>query len=357
MGAGRIDLVVAFDPISWHAHEFLFGYLGAVLAGFLLTAVPNWTGRSPIIGWPLILLAGLWGLGRAVIFFGAEMPPGVVAAIDLLFPVALILVIGNEILKGRNWRNLIIVAMVFVLAVSNALFHWEAATGNFAPHGFGFRLGLSAALMMIAVIGGRVVPSFTRNWLASQGADSLPAAPMGRLDRISLLVLLAALILWVAVPEHVLTGGLLFGAGVIHFVRLARWRGVATISEPLVLILHVAYAFVPLGAIAMATAVLFPDLMHIADAQHLWMAGGIGIMTLAIMTRATLGHTGQDLTADLWTVLIYSLVIGAIMLRTLSGWLPFEIPYMNSFAGLAWILGFGCFLLRYGPILVGRSLK
>ena len=353
--SGHIDIPTAFDPISWHAHEFLFGYLSAVLAGFLLTAVPNWTGRLPMVGWPLVGLFVLWVAGRVAVLFGSQLSPGIVVAVDLAMPVALIAAIAREIVIGKNWRNLIVLAMATAMAAGNALFHWEAADGTFAAQGAGLRLGLAAGVMMIAVVGGRIVPSFTRNWLVKQAAASLPAAPMGMFDRVALIALLAALIAWVGLPDGTVSGALLVLAGVLHFVRLIRWKGGKTAAEPLVLILHIGYAFVPLGAVAMAFAILMPDVLYVADAQHLWMAGGIGIMTIAVMTRATLGHTGQALTAGKGTLLIYGLIIVSVALRFCAGSLPFDGTMLYSLSGLCWILGYMCFVLIYGPRLLRRA--
>ena len=176
MLSGGPGLPTAFDPVSWHAHAFLFGYLGAVVAGFLLTAVPNWTGRLPIVGWPLGGLAVLWLAGRAAVAVSGGLPASMVAAVDLAFPLVLASVIGREIVAGRNWRNLIVLALLAVFIAGNALFHWEAARGDLAAQGYGLRLGLGAGVMMIAVIGGRVVPSFTRNWLVKRGGGRLAGA-------------------------------------------------------------------------------------------------------------------------------------------------------------------------------------
>ena len=169
MLTGHVTLPAAFDPVGWHAHEFLYGYLGAVMAGFLFTAVPNWTGRLPVVGWPLGALAVLWLAGRAAVTVGEGLPPLALAAIDLAFPVAVALILLREIVAGRNWRNLIVLGMLAVFVLGNVLFHREAARGGYAAQGHGLRLGLGAGVMMIAVIGGRIVPSFTRNWLVRRG--------------------------------------------------------------------------------------------------------------------------------------------------------------------------------------------
>lgn len=352
MLSGQMMLPTAFDPVSWHAHEFLFGYLGAVVAGFLLTAVPNWTGRLPIVGWRLGALALLWLAGRVTVAVSAGLPAGLVAVVDLAFPVLFALAIGREIVAGRNWRNLIVLAMLGVFIIGNGLFHREAAQGAYAAQGYGLRLGLGAAIMMIAVIGGRVVPSFTRNWLVKQRSKVLPAPPMQRFDKVALVALLVALGLWVTLPLSVLTAAALAVAGVLHLMRLARWAVHKTLAAPLVTVLHVAYAFLPLGALALALEILVPGSFGIAGAQHLWMAGAIGLMTLAVMTRATLGHTGQPLTAGASTVLIYAALTLSVLARVVAGFWPELSGLLHSIAGLGWIAAFGGFAVIYGALLL-----
>lgn len=357
MLSGHVILPTAFDPVSWHAHAFLFGYLGAAVAGFLLTAVPNWTGRLPIVGWRLGLLAASWLAGRVVVAVSNGLPAGLVAAVDLAFPVILALVILREIIAGRNWRNLMVMGMLVVFALANALFHWDAARGAYAAQGYGTRLGLGAGLMMIAVIGGRVVPSFTRNWLVKRGSGILPVPPMQRFDKAALLVLLAALILWVALPLDRVTGVALALAGGVHAVRLTRWAGHRTLAEPLVTVLHVGYAFLPLGALALAVEIMIPGAFGMAGAQHLWMAGAIGLMTLAVMTRATLGHSGQPLTAGPGTVAIYLALVVSVLARVAAGLWPGQAPLLHGLSGLAWIGAFGGFALVYGALLLRRPAK
>jgi uncharacterized protein involved in response to NO len=352
MLAGHLALPLAFDPVSWHAHEFLYGYLGAVVAGFLFTAVPNWTGRLPIVGWPLAALVVLWLAGRAAVTLGGGLPPLVVAAVDLAFPAGFAVIVLREIVAGRNWRNLIVLGMLGVFVLGNALFHWEAARGGHAAQGYGLRLGLGAGVMMIAVIGGRIVPSFTRNWLVRRGPGRLPVPPMQGFDKLSLLALLVALVLWVAVPLHAATGLALLLAGLVHAVRLARWAGDRTLAEPLVTVLHAGYAFVPLGALALGAEILAPGRLGMAGAQHLWMAGAIGLMTLAVMTRATLGHTGRELHAGAGTVAIYAALVLAVLARVGAGIWPGHAAGLHGVSGLAWVAAFGGFALLYGRLLL-----
>jgi uncharacterized protein involved in response to NO len=350
--SGIVVLPTAFDPVSWHAHEFLYGYLGAVIAGFLLTAIPNWTSRPPLIGWPLGLVFLLWVAGRVVMMFSMGLPPFAVAIVDLSLPVAIAVVAGNEILAGKNWRNLIILALLAAFILGNAIFHWEAARGNFAAHGYGLRIGLGVTVMMIAIIGGRIVPLFTRNWLTRRGGGRLPVLPMQTFDKVALLILLAALIAFVVRPAGTVTALALVLAGAAHTWRLIRWAGDRTVAEPLVWVLHIGYAFIPLGAFGLAGNVLVPDLITPSATQHLWMTGAIGTMTLAVMTRATLGHTGQNLAANAGTLCIYIALLAAVAMRLAAGiWIDHAM-WLYACAGAAWFAAFGGFAVAYGPLLL-----
>lgn len=352
MLTGLVALPTAFDPVSWHAHEFLYGYLGAVVAGFLLTAVPNWTGRLPIVGWRLGALALIWFAGRLAVAVSAGLPAALVAAADLAFPVLVAIAVGREIVAGKNWRNLIVLAMLAVFTLGNALFHWEAARGDYAAQGMGIRLGLAAAIMMIAVVGGRIVPSFTRNWLVRRGAGRLPAPPMQGFDKVALLALLATLVLWVLLPDHAATGAAMIAAGVLHAIRLWRWAGYRTAAEPLVAVLHVGYVFLPVGALVLGAEILTPGWIGMAAAQHLWTGGAIGSMTMAVMTRATLGHTGQPLSAGAGTVAIYGALVLAVLARVAAGAWPDDAAPLHLVSGLLWLLAFTGFAVLYGPLLL-----
>ncbi|WP_299705065.1 NnrS family protein [uncultured Tateyamaria sp.] len=348
--SGMIDVPTRFDPVSWHAHEFLFGYLGAILAGFLLTAVPNWTGCLPMVGRPLAALFALWGAGRIAILFSAALPAAVAPVIDLAFPVVLGALILREIIAGKNWRNLIVLALLAVFTMANALFHLEALEGVYAAQGTGLRLGVATAVMMIGVIGGRIIPSFTRNWLAHREDPARPAPPMQRFDKLVLLSSLPILALWVVHPFEFHTGIALLIMSGLHLTRQIRWQPHHTLGEPLVWVLHLSYAFIPLGAFALGMDQILGN-PSTAGAQHLWMTGAIGSMTLAVMTRATLGHTGQSLTASHATVVIYLCVFGAALTRFLTS-LVVELNYAS---GVLWLAAFVGFAIVYGPLLLRRT--
>jgi uncharacterized protein involved in response to NO len=357
--AGWPALPSAFDPIAWHAHEMLFGYVAAVIAGFLLTAIPNWTGRLPVCGRQLGLLFALWCAGRAAVGVSAWIGPATAAALDLAFPVALCAVVLREILAGGNWRNLPVAAILVVLAASNGLVHLEAlglapVQGQGADLGadLGLRLGIAAVAVLIALVGGRVVPSFTRNWLAKRGEAVLPRS-FGRLDRLAVAATVAAGLAWTFAPEAPASGALALLAAALGGARLAGWRGHRTLAEPLVWVLHLGYAWLVAGFALMGAAVLVPALPQSA-ALHALTAGAMGTMTLAIMTRATLGHSGRALTVGPGTATIYALVGAAALMRVLAPLTAIDAALLFGLSGLAWIGAFALFVVLYGPLLVGR---
>ena len=345
---GNLVLPTTLNPIDWHQHELLYGFLPAVVAGFLLTAVPNWTGRLPVAGARLAGLFALWVLGRAAVSTSALIGAGAAAAADMLFLIALGLIVGREILASGNKNNLKVLVLVSLLAIGNLVFHVETALSG-TPD-YGKRIGIAAAILLISLIGGRIVPSFTRNWLAKRGPDALPA-PFGKFDVATIAASAIALIAWIFAPSSLVTGAASGIAGVLHLIRLARWRGYRTLGEPLVTILHIGYLFVPVGFLLMALAIAFPAFIAPVAAVHAWTAGAIGVMTLAVMTRASLGHTGHELTASPATLAIYSCVIIGVAARIAAAF-GIEPQIMLHTAAAGWILAFGGFAAMFGRMLL-----
>lgn len=340
-----------FDPLAWHIHEMLFGFVMATIAGFLLTAIPNWTGRPPVSGALLATLVGLWLLGRIASTVSMLIPAWLAATADLSFLVLLVGVVGHEILAARSWRNLPMIAAISALGIANLLMHLEAAS-LLVPAGLGWRLGLACVIVLISVIAGRIVPGFTRNWLAKRQEEGLPTAP-GIVDRAALGTLHAGLVGWAFAPDFRPLGALLLLGAALHLWRLLRWRGLATAAEPLLLVLHVGYAWLSLGVALLGLSMLAPNVPTTA-AIHALTAGAIGTMTLAVMTRATRGHTGRPLTADHSTSVIYLLVTLAALTRAAAAIVPnWMMPLLIASAGF-WIAAFLGFVTWYGSMLMSR---
>ena len=346
-----LDYHGPFAPSDWHIHEMIFGYGAAVVAGFLFTAVPNWTGRMPVRGWPLALLLGVWVLGRMAMAGWTGLPLPGVMAVDCAFLAAIIAMIAREIIAGKNWRNLKVLVPVTLLGLANVLFHFEVMHEGATD--VSRRLGIAVLIFLIMLIGGRIVPSFTRNWLAKRGAVKMPV-PFGRFDALSLVSGAIALIAWVLSPWSVLTGAALLAAGLLHVLRLGRWRGAACLRNPLLFMLHAAYAMVPAGLIA-AGGVPF-DLADPAAAAHLLGIGAIGGMTLAVMMRAVMGHSGRPLIAGPALTAAFLLVTGSAVLR-LTG----SETVMGNWDGITlsaalWVAGFALMALKTGPWLIAPRL-
>ena len=350
--SGAWSIPSAYGPVEWHAHEFMWGYLPAVIAGFLFTAIPNWTGRLPIVAVPLAILWCFWFAGRLAMFVSGYLPIMLAAAIDLSFLTVLLAVVAREIVAGRNWKNLKVLVVVAVLAAGNLLFHLQAIAGGNAASGIGVRIGVAAAILLIAIVGGRIVPSFTRNWLARRGPGVLPA-PFNWIDQAVLAATVLALLLWTGLPASGVSGAAAMLAGTLNLFRLVRWAGWRCLAEPLVAILHLGFLFVPVGFLLTGEAALWPEIVPPAAAQHAWMAGAIAVMTLAVMTRASLGHSGKVLAAGKGTTAIYCLAITAVVARVISGIVP-AIPWLLEIAGAAWIMAFLGFVIVYAPLLLLR---
>jgi uncharacterized protein involved in response to NO len=345
--AGELSLPTAFGPVGWHIHEMLYGYVGAVVAGFLLTAVPNWTGQLPINGVPLAALAALWLAGRLAILFSATIGAVAAAVIDIAFLAVLAATMLREILAGKNWRNLRVIGVLGVFIAGNVVFHAEAIVRGSAE--YGLRIGIGAVIALIMLVGGRIVPSFTHNWIKRENPGRLPQS-FSRFDAVSLAVAGLALVAWVVFPGHAAAGALLILAALLQAMRLARWAGDRTLADRLVLVLHVGFAFVPVGFALTGAAVLFPGAVPLSAGLHAWTTGAMGIMTLAVMTRASLGHTGQSLEAGAATQAIYAGAFFAAVLRIIAAFAPSLV--LLHLAGLAWVAAFAGFALAYGPLLV-----
>ena len=333
-----------------HIHEMLYGYLPAVITGFLLTAVPNWTGRLPLRGGGLAALVGVWLAGRIAICLSATIGPLAAGATDTAFLLLVAAAAAREVTAARNWRNLVTIVIVVVLFAGNVTFHIEDYEGGAAP--LGTRLGIAAVIALISLIGGRVVPSFTRNWLVRENPGRLPV-PFGQFDRAVLVLSVLALALWIALPQWTVTAALLLIAGVAQAVRLGRWAGDRTMRDMLVLVLHVGYAFLPLGFLLLAAAIFFPQRIPVSGGIPAWTVGAVGVMTLAIMTRASLGHTGWPLYAGRLTQAIYAFVVMAALVRIAAAFGEDLAVSLLLIAGGLWIAGFWLFVIGYGPLLFG----
>ncbi len=353
--AGKIAIPSGFEGVAWHRHEMIFGFVGAAVSGFLLTAIPNWTGRLPIAGKPLLALFGTWALARIAVFASALVSLWLAAVLDVGLFVALAGLATREVIASKS-RNAPIVALVLLFGLADAadyLGHAGVIDGD-----LGWRAAISLLVVMISVIGGRIIPSFTRNWMAKRGVSrGLPTQPEG-LDLLVIVSTAAALIFWLALPDEPLTGGILTFAAAAQLLRLARWRGYRTFADPLVLILHVGYLWIPIGLFLLGLGSAGFAVPRSAGV-HCLTAGAMATMILAVMSRASLGHTGHALHASSVTVCGYAFVTVGALLRVAASLGLGTYALMLDIAGAFWGGAMLLFLIAYTPILwrprVGES--
>ncbi|MBX3348986.1 MAG: NnrS family protein [Nitrospira sp.] len=352
--AGLVQGEFLYPAREWHVHEMLFGYLPALIAGFLLTAMPNWTDRMPLRGTPLLLLFLLWLAARLLVTVPAVGGP-LTVGIDGAFLVILAAYVWREIIAAGAWDRVPIGVLVSFFAGANMLFHLSALQGR--PTDVPERLALSVMTVMLTVIGGRLTPTFTREFFIN---EKIPRPPevFSRVDGGAILLVLVGAISWIAQPESPWTGLLLIGCGVASLVRLIRWKGWLTWPEPLVLILHVGYGWVGLFLLALGGSILGFGLST-ANAVHVLTSGAMGTMTLAVMTRASLGHTGRPRHADRLTVAMYLLVNVGALLRIFAPNAETPTVLTHAILGLSalgWSGAYLLFVFHYGPYLVRPSL-
>lgn len=345
---GAAEGMSAFLTRDWHVHEMLFGYTGAVIVGYMTVAGANWTGHYPVAGRPIVLLVALWIAGRIAMLAYPVLGP-VASLIDTAFLILFACALWREQLVARNWRGLAPCIVISLLAITNVGFHAGAVAPDLGV--ISERMAIGLITFLIALTGGRLVPSFTRNWMAQRGLKPEPAS-YGPFDLIALGVAGAGLSLWIVQPSMRPGGVLLMIAGVSLLVRLLRWRGWVTVSDGMVLILHLGYFWCALGLAMLGGSILFPSEVPGTAAIHALTAGAIGVMTLAVMTRISCSHTGRERRANNATLVVYALANIAAATRVVA---PFAMSHyleLLAVSAACWSLAFGLFALDYGPTLV-----
>jgi uncharacterized protein involved in response to NO len=347
----------AGDPQVWHGHEMIFGYAVAALAGFMLTALPSWTGARPVTDLPLAALAAVWLSGRLALWFSAFVPALLVAVIDLAFLPLFAAFVARSLMLKPAPRNLVFLALLGLLFAANLAVHleWLGQADNGAAWGLG--LGIVTLGLMVAIIGGRIVPAFTRNALMRAGESERLPRSLAPIEAVSLIGSAGVVLCYLADAPDWLTGTVAAVAALAHLARLGLWRSGATLGEPIVWSLHLAYLWLPIGYAAIAAARLL-DAFPEAFALHALGVGAIGGMTLAVMTRAALGHTGRPLAVTWPIALSYVLVTLAALVRVFAP-VVFSVFFLELIlvAGVLWMIGFGVFVVAYWPILTGPPLS
>lgn len=343
-------------PHLWHGHEMVFGYATAAIAGFILTAVPSWTGARRTAGTPLMGLVTLWVVGRLAVWFSAFLPPGLTAIADMAFLPVLSVFVGLGLFVRPAPRNLIFLLILAVLVLANAFVHaeWLGLADNLASRGLA--LGLVAETLLIVIVGGRVTPSFTRNALLRKGGNQDLPKNIPVLDALSIASSGALVACFLFSVPGALAGLIALIASLASGSRLSLWRFAAIRTEPILWSLHLGYAWVVVGYLLLAGHYLLGILSQTA-ALHVLGIGAVGGMTVAVMTRAALGHTGRRLKVRPSIAIAYLLIAGAAFVRSI-GPAVFPANYYEVIfvAGGLWLVGFTLFVIVYFPILVSPSV-
>ena len=348
------SITIAMPPHIWHAHEMIYGYAMAVIAGFFLTAVPSWTDTRPVQGTALQVLVSIWILGRIAIWSSAFLPVWLVALLDLAFIPALSSLLITAFSKRWSKRNLIFLPILTLLFAGNVLVHAEQIGWLEDTIQLGHQLALDSILLLIIIIGGRIIPAFTTNTLRNSGRasdkDSLPVShtPVEALSIGSMAALLIANAF--DAPSDWI-GGIALVAAAIHTVRLSGWSGHKTLRWPIMWILHLGYAWLILGLVLIGAAAFSNSISHIT-ALHALTVGAVGSVTVGVLTRAGLGHTGRTITASPMIVASYIMISLAAALRILTP-LVFAIYYDQAMllSGFIWIGAFTLLTWTFYPIL------
>lgn len=351
---GGFDLPVAQAPHLWHAHEMIFGYGSAAVAGFLLTAAPSWSKSGPEPWTFFAASAGLWLAGRVVMFWSGALPVGLVAVIDLLFLPILAGRILQTLLKRPKPQQLILLVAIMIFWSGNLLVHleWIGVTQDTARQGL--RGGLLALCGLIMILGGRVTPAFTTNAMRRKGHDS-------RLPKNPPLLAALAIVPALAVPVGLLAGAPTWmigvaglGAGIAGLARVALWRSGWTLDQPILWVLHLSYAVNAVGFILLGLSGF--DVISDVAALHVLGIGGVGGMTLAVMSRAALGHSGRALVAPKLVVVGYILVPLAALIRLVASLAPQVYANGVMASGALWAVAFGLFTISLWPVFWGERV-
>lgn len=339
----------ALPPPLWHAHELFYGFVGAALAGFLLTAVPSWTGAKGFAGWPLAAVASAWLLGRLAFALANLLPLWTLAAAELAFLPGVAILLAPPLLRSRN-RNTPLLLVLAALWITDAVFLAGVARQDPLLAGRSLSVAIDLMLIVVTVIGGRIVPSFTANALRRRGeAPEIRSLPWLERGVIALMVAVAAVDLWQ--PDGAMSGWLAALVAIAQALRLSGWRSLRTRGETILWVLHLGYAWMPVG-FALKALWLLAGTGWAAHWLHALTMGVFGTMILAVMTRAALGHTGRELAVGGGVAAAYLLLTLGVATRVFAtGLWPAHTLWTLFASGLLWTAAFAVYLIVYAPIL------
>lgn len=347
---GTLRPSLYLDATSWHAHEMIFGFVVAVIAGFLLTAVGNWTQRETAVGLPLLALAALWFSGRLVMGFSAVLPRGLVALADLAFLPALAVALGRPLVAARNRRNFVMLAILGALFVANLRMHLEAlGLARVGSARSASLVSVDLVLLIISIVAGRVFPTFTRNATGQASIRSIPS-----LDALAIGTMALVTVVDAFAPRGRVAAVLAGCAGLLAAARALHWGARYSLQQPLLWVLHAGYAWLVLGLVLRGVGgVGIQGAGFETLATHALTVGAIGTLTLGMMARVSLGHTGRMLVASPSMAVAFVAINLAAVARV---FVPMVAPewYFGALVatGTLWSAAFVTFLIVHTPMLV-----
>lgn len=343
-----------FGPLPaflWHAHEMLFGFVAAAIGGFMLTAVPSWTGSRGYAGLPLVLLFGAWLAGRAAMAAAGVLPLWLVAVAELLFLPALAATLAPALFRSTN-RNRPLLVVIFALWATDAAFVYALAGFDVPIASRAVRLALDIVLLLVTIIGGRIVPAFTAAALRQRGVTEVKVRAWPAVERLAIGSMVAVILFDLAAPAHRIAGAVALMAALAHAARMSGWQTLRTLKDPIVWVLHFAYAWLPIGLFLKAVSMLTGAAWAV-HWPHALGAGAAATMILAVMTRASLGHTGRPLVVARPIAWAYGCLVAAVAVRVFGpAALPLGYPQVVACAGVLWIAAFLLYAWVYTPILL-----
>ncbi len=348
------SMTMAMPVVQWHAHEMLYGFVGAAMGGFLLAAVSKWTGRMPVSGKPLVLLVSFWLLGRCAVGFSSMLPYPLVILLDMLYGILLAVLIGREILASGNQRNIKVVVILALFSLFNLLFHFGVMFDSQYSE-MAIRGAMLQIAVMIALIGGRITPSFTGNYLRMKNPnDKQLPVQFNIADKVISILLGIAAVFWILLPENLVTGGLLIASGLGQWYRVSRWQGMKILSEPLLWILHMGFIWLGLGLVLLGLSVF--GLVSVSGGQHAIGIGAMASMILGVASRAALGHTQRALVAGRLMTISFTLIgVAALSRVAATGVQGVGSMHLIYSAGVVWLVALILFCIRYIPILISPA--
>ena len=352
MFLGLVDYSVPIPAVAWHGHEMLFGFGGAAVGGFLLTAVANWTGRPPVSGAWLATVVAAWLAARVAMSVDLGLGTIALTLADLGYWILLTGLMGREIIAARNWRNLKVVILLGLFTATTLIFHaGELFALDLDTRQVALRAAVMLFALLITLIGGRIVPAFTGNWLSANHPDAPRPAAFGTIDSLTFALTIIAAITWTLWPTQQLTGMVAVLAGLLQLMRLLRWCGHLTLAEPLLFVLHAGYAWLGCGFLLLGTSIFSGSVIPSAGI-HALTAGAVTTMILAVAARAAKGHTGRPLTAGPWLSASFALIHAAAICRVAAS---MDMRLLGWSAGV-WALAFLLYAVHIVPVLLGPRI-